>query len=184
MFDFSAKFYKDQAHCNFETKTAQVFNFRSRSTISNITFTINEPDLLWVPLFHSIRNIFQFWNHIFLQWRDWSLCFNVECVLLGRNCDFLGSCLVVTAFYLVVTAGYCLLPGGYWWLLLITARYCSFPLLVWTWQNTYPKLKTTCHIKLKLFLWTKLLENLLHLWTLKFFMNVINFVIHCSWLKH
>ena len=122
MFDFSAKFYKDQAHCNFETKTAQVFNFRSRSTISNITFTINEPDLLWVPLFHSIRNIFQFWNHIFLQWRDWSLCFNVECVLLGRNCDFLGSCLVVTAFYLVVTAGYCLLPGGYWWLLLVTAR--------------------------------------------------------------
>ena len=30
-----------------------------------------------------------------------------------------------------------------------------------SWQNTYPNLKTTCHIKLKLFLWTKLLENLL-----------------------
>ena len=29
------------------------------------------------------------------------------------------------------------------------------------WQNTYPNLKTTCHIKLKFFLWTKLLENLL-----------------------
>ena len=28
-------------------------------------------------------------------------------------------------------------------------------------QNTYPNLKTTCHIKLKFFLWTKLLENLL-----------------------
>ena len=27
-------------------------------------------------------------------------------------------------------------------------------------QNTYPNLKTTCHIKLKFFLWTKLLENL------------------------
>ena len=29
------------------------------------------------------------------------------------------------------------------------------------WQNTYPDLKTTCHIKLMFFLWTKLLENLL-----------------------
>ena len=28
-------------------------------------------------------------------------------------------------------------------------------------QNKYPNLKTTCHIKLKFFLWTKLLENLL-----------------------
>ena len=27
--------------------------------------------------------------------------------------------------------------------------------------NTYPNLKTTCHIKLKFFLWTKLLKNLL-----------------------
>ena len=31
-----------------------------------------------------------------------------------------------------------------------------------SWQNTYPNLKTACHIALKLFLWTKLLENLLH----------------------
>ena len=31
-----------------------------------------------------------------------------------------------------------------------------------SWPNTYPNLKTTCHIKLKLYLWTKLLENLLH----------------------
>ena len=30
-----------------------------------------------------------------------------------------------------------------------------------TWQNTYSNLRTTCHIKLKFFLWTKLLENLL-----------------------
>ena len=30
-----------------------------------------------------------------------------------------------------------------------------------SWQNTYPNLKTACHIKLKHFLWTKLLENLL-----------------------
>ena len=30
-----------------------------------------------------------------------------------------------------------------------------------SWQNTYPNLKTTCHIKLKFFLWTELLKNLL-----------------------
>ena len=29
-----------------------------------------------------------------------------------------------------------------------------------SWPNTYPNLKTTCHIRLKFFLWTKLLENL------------------------
>ena len=29
------------------------------------------------------------------------------------------------------------------------------------WQNRYPILKTTCHIKLIFFLWTKLLESLL-----------------------
>ena len=51
-------------------------------------------------------------------------------VLLGRNFDFFGGYLVVTARYLVVSAGYCLLAGGYWWLLLATLRYCLFPLLV------------------------------------------------------
>ena len=30
-----------------------------------------------------------------------------------------------------------------------------------SWQNTYPKLKVTFHIKLKSFWWTKFLENLL-----------------------
>ena len=29
------------------------------------------------------------------------------------------------------------------------------------WQNTYPNLKTNCHIKLNLFLWSKLIEHLL-----------------------
>ena len=42
-------------------------------------------------------------------------CFNVECMLLGRNFDFLDGYLVVTARYLVVTACY----------LLVTARYRS-----------------------------------------------------------
>ena len=57
-------------------------------------------------------------------------CFNIKCVSLGRNFDFLGGYLVVTARSLVVTGGYYLLPGGYWWLLIVTARYCLFPLLV------------------------------------------------------
>ena len=39
---------------------------------------------------------------------------------------------MVTACYLVVATGYCSLPGGYCSLLVVTARYCSFPLLVWT----------------------------------------------------
>ena len=30
-----------------------------------------------------------------------------------------------------------------------------------SWQNKYPNFKTTCHIKLKFILWTKLLESLL-----------------------
>ena len=30
-----------------------------------------------------------------------------------------------------------------------------------SWQNTYPNLKTTSHIKLNFFLWTKLLKNVL-----------------------
>ena len=42
-------------------------------------------------------------------------CFDVECMLLGRNFDFFGGYLVVTARYLVVTACY----------LLVTARYRS-----------------------------------------------------------
>ena len=29
-----------------------------------------------------------------------------------------------------------------------------------SWQNTYPNLKSTCHFKLRFFMWTKLLENL------------------------
>ena len=32
-------------------------------------------------------------------------CFNVECMLLDRNYDFLGGYLVVTARYLSVTTG-------------------------------------------------------------------------------
>ena len=58
--------------------------------------------------------------------------FNVKCVLRHHNFDFLGVYLVVTALHLVVTSGYCSLPGCNYSLLMVTARYCSFPHLVWT----------------------------------------------------
>ena len=44
--------------------------------------------------------------------------FNVECVLLDCNFDFLVGYLVVTARYLMVTTGYCSL-------LVVTARYLA-----------------------------------------------------------
>ena len=40
-----------------------------------------------------------FWNE------EADTCFNVECVLLGRNYDFLDGYLVATARYLSVTTG-------------------------------------------------------------------------------
>ena len=43
-------------------------------------------------------------------------CFNVQCVLLSRNLDFLGGYLAATARYFVVTGGYCSL-------LFVTARF-------------------------------------------------------------
>ena len=46
-------------------------------------------------------------------------CFNVACVLLGRNFDFLGSYLVVNARYLVVTVPYLVVTSGYCSLLLV-----------------------------------------------------------------
>ena len=57
-------------------------------------------------------------------------CFNVKCVLLGRNFDYFGGYLVDTARYLVFTAHYLVVTGGYCSLPLVTARYYSFPLLV------------------------------------------------------
>ena len=85
---------------------------------------INEPDLLWVPSFIALGIYFLFGTK-FSRNEGIDICFNVEYVLLGRNFDFLG--------------GYRSLPSGYywlqlvtWWLLFVIARYCSFPLLVWT----------------------------------------------------
>ena len=77
-----------------------------------------------MPNFIALGNILHFWEPIF--WDEGiDTCFNVECVLLGRNFDFLGGYLVVTARYLVVTVGYCSILGGYCSSLVVTARSCS-----------------------------------------------------------
>ena len=80
---------------------------------------INELDLLWVLSFIALGIYFIFGTKF--SWNvEIDTCFNVEFVLLGRNFDFLGSYLVITARYLVITDGCCSLRGGYWWLLLVT----------------------------------------------------------------
>ena len=56
----------------------------------------------------------------FLEWGI-STCFNVECVLLGRNFDFFDG----------YFGCYCSMPGGY----------CSFPLLVCIYIYVYIKSK-------------------------------------------
>ena len=87
------------------------------------------PDFIKIVHILSIGIYFIFGTKF--SWNEGiNTCFNVECVLLGRNFDFLGGYLMVTACYLVITAGYCSLLGGYWWLLLVTAHYCSIPILV------------------------------------------------------
>ena len=96
--------------------------------ILNIIFKINELDLLWVTKFIALETYF-----IFGTKSSWNggidTCFNVECVLFGRNFYFLGGYLVVTALYLVVTA-----------------RYFSFPLLVWTVLRTSYYLSHLFHL--------------------------------------
>ena len=80
---------------------------------------INELDLLWLPKFITLEIYYIFGTK--LSWNEGTdTYFNVECVLLDRNCDFLGGYLVDTARYLVVTFGFYSLPGGWWWLLLAT----------------------------------------------------------------
>ena len=97
----------------------------------NIIFKINELDLLWVLNFIALGIYFTFRTKFF--WNEGTdTCFNVECVLFGRNSDYFGSYFVVTTRYLVVTARYLMVTGGYRSLLVVTANYRSFPLLVWT----------------------------------------------------
>ena len=78
---------------------------------------INERDLLWVLNLIALGSHFLF--EIKFPWNEGiNTCFNVKCVLLGRNFNFLG--------------GYILVTPRYWWLHLVTTRYYSLPLLVWS----------------------------------------------------
>ena len=82
---------------------------------------INKFDLLCVSNFIELGLYFIFGTKFF--WNEGiDTCFDVECVLFGRNCDLLSG-------YLVVTTGCCLLLDGYWWLLLVIGGYCSLPLV-------------------------------------------------------
>ena len=115
----STKFHKSGAHCKFETKSAQVFNFESRYAIWNIIFMINKLELLWLPNFVALEIYFIFWT--IFSWNDGiDTYFNVEYVLLGLNFDFLGG-------YFSLPSGNCSLPLFTWWLLLV--GYCSLPLV-------------------------------------------------------
>ena len=59
---------------------------------------INKLDLLWLPNFKALEIYFIFGTKF--SWNlDFDTCFNVECVLLGRNFGFLGGYSVVTARY-------------------------------------------------------------------------------------
>ena len=91
----------------------------------------SELELLWLPNFIPLGIYFIF--GIKFSWNEGNdTCFNVEYVLLDRNFDFLGGYLMVTARYLVVTARYFVVTDGYCSLLVVTACYRLFPLLVWT----------------------------------------------------
>ena len=92
----------------------EVFNFGSRFAISNIIFMINKLYLLCVPTFIALERYFIFGTKFSFNERT-DTYFNIECVLLGCNFDFLGGYLVIPARYQVVTGGY-----------------CSFLFLVWT----------------------------------------------------
>ena len=59
-FALSSKFRKNWSTLQFSDQTAQVFNFGSRSAISNIVFRINEFDLLWGPNFIALAIYFIF----------------------------------------------------------------------------------------------------------------------------
>ena len=79
-----------EAQCSFETKPSQIFNFGSRSAISNIISMINELDLLRVPNFIALGIYFIFGTKF--SWKKGiDTGFNVKYVLLGHNFDFLGG---------------------------------------------------------------------------------------------
>ena len=84
----------------------------------HIVLTLFVNTMLWVPNFRAVGIYFIFRTKF--SWNEGiDTCFNIECLLLSCNFDFLG---------------------GYWRLLLVTAQYCSFPCnLVWLFKNCLEK---------------------------------------------
>ena len=105
---------------------------------SNIIFKTNELDLLWVLNFIALGIYFIFGTKFFWN-AGIDTCFNVEYVLLGRNFDYFGGYLVVTARYLVVTGAYCLL-------LVVTARYQSLLLVPTFSMNNFNNRNFSCTV--------------------------------------
>ena len=70
------------------------------------------PNFIAIGIYFLFGTTFS-WNE------ETDACFNVECMLLGRNFDFLDGYLVATARYLSITTG----NARYWWSLLVTARF-------------------------------------------------------------
>ena len=116
MIYWSVKFHKNQTYCNFETKSSQVFNFGSRSAISNIIFMINELDMLRMPNFIALGIYFIFGPNLpgmrgLILVLMWNVCYLAVILILLVVAWWLllitKWLLLVTAHYLVVTGGYC-----------------------------------------------------------------------------
>ena len=84
---------------------------------------INQLGLLWVSNFIALGIYFIIGTKF--SWDE-----GIYNFLMSNMCYLAIIFMGFTARYLVVTAGYCSLLGGYSWLLLVTARYWSLPLLV------------------------------------------------------
>ena len=105
--------------------------------VYHIIFMINEPHLLWVSNLIAL-GIYFFFGTKFSWKEETDTCFNVECVLFGRNVNFLGGYFVVTARYIMVTTVYCSLPTSYCSLLVVTARYRSLLFVSAFNMNVFP----------------------------------------------
>ena len=133
-------------------ETLKGFNFWKMKVAYHIIFMINELHLLWVPNFIALGIYFLFGTKF--SWKEEIYtCFNVGCVLLGRNFDFLGSYLVVSARYLMIATGYCSLPSGYCSLLVVTARYRSLLLVPTFSMNEKLLLSNNCQLYITIVSW-------------------------------
>ena len=137
----------------------------------DIIFMINELHLPRVPNFIALGIYFLsgtkfFWNE------ENDTCFSVECLLLGRNFDFLGGYLVVTARCLMVTTSYCSLLVVTARYLVVTARSRSL-LLVPTFRMNDTFLPDSCEQQLLHFIQKCLPKGLLRNWCSQKFRKIL-----------